>query len=193
MTESNTPKITDPELISLRDATLDIERHVNRFGWDAPMRLFALVKARAALDKNPELEDELPADVAVDSIEDPNLLFSVEQEDLPEVTSLGDLLARIVWPEDVDGAAVSVERIVLPPSVEVSLPEDEEEALKVLQNHPQRQDVRIVGAVLRDGRSWCVIRMRKFDDDAKVLSGENLVPGIVEGLKATFVDSGDEA
>lgn len=180
MTEIETPT-------ALRDATLDIERHVARGGWDGPIRLFALVRAHEALQKNPELADELPADVSAGSITDPKLLFSVEQEDLPEVETLEELLSRVVWPDEVDGAALSVERIVLPPSAEVNLPKDESEALKVLQNHPDRQDVRIVVAVLRNGETWSVIRMKEHDDDLKVLSGPGLVPGLAEGLKTTFV------
>lgn len=171
---------------ALRDATLDIERHVARGGWDGPIRLFALVKAQAALATNPDLADELPADVKVDSINDPDVLFSVEQEDLPRVSTLEELLASIVWPAEVDGAAISVERIVLPPSVEVDLPTDEAEALKVLQNHPERQDVRMVVSALRDGTTWSALRMKSHDDDAQVLSGEDLVAGLSAALKTTF-------
>lgn len=182
--------MTDSELTknasALRDATLDIERHVARGGWDGPIRLFALIRAQAALAANPELADELPADVKADSIDDPNVLFSVEQEDLPQVSTLEELLARIVWPEEVDGAAISVERIVLPPSAEVNLPKDEAEAVKVLQSHPDRQDVRMVVSVLRDGQTWSALRMKTHDDDSKVLSGEDLISGLTAALKSTF-------
>ncbi|QCX46311.1 hypothetical protein EBF03_01925 [Arcanobacterium haemolyticum] len=175
-----------PELKSLRDATLDIERHVATGGWDAPIRLFALVRAQAALAANPELANELPADVHAESIADPHLLFSVEQEDLPQTASLDELLGHIVWPEEVDGAAISVERIVLPPSAESDIPDDDEAALSYLQNHPERQDVRMVVAALRTGATWSVIRMRSHDSDADVLSGENLVEGLTAAIKATF-------
>lgn len=171
---------------ALRDAVVDIERHVATGGWDAPIRLFALVRARAALDANPALADELPADVVADSITDENILFSIEQEDLPEIDSLESLLSTIVWPDEVDGAALTVERIVLPPSAEVGLPADEAEALEALKNHPDRQDVRIAAGVMREGDSWCVLRMKNHDTDAEVLSAPDLVPGLVEGLKTTF-------
>lgn len=170
----------------LEKATLEIERHVARGGWDGPLRLFALVYAQEALREHPELVNELPADVAGASITDPNTLFSVEQEDLPNINSVGELVTQIVWPEEVDGAAVSIERIVLPPSAEVEVPEDETAALEFLRNHPERRDVRIVAAVLRTGETWCAIRMKDYDDDAKVLSGADLVPGLLEGLQLTF-------
>ncbi|NLI04726.1 MAG: hypothetical protein GX483_05570 [Actinomycetaceae bacterium] len=174
-------------LSALRDATLEIERHVARGGWDGPVRIFALVKAQAALAANPELAEELPADVQVDAITDPNTLFSVEQEDLPHANTLEELLGSIVWPDSVDGAALSVERIVLPPSAEVNLPEDEAEALEVLKTHPQREDVRMVVATLRAGETWSAIRMKSHDEDASVLSAEDLVPGLAAALQQTFI------
>lgn len=186
-TNMTAEQILDSKTNSLRDATLDIERHVARGGWDAPLRLFALVRAQEALAQNPELAQELPADVQADAINDPNILFSVEQEGLPQTSSLEELLSTIMWPDEVDGAAISVERIVLPPSAEVNLPEDENEALKVLQNHPEREDVRMVVAVLRDGTSWCALRMKSHDDDDQVLSGADLVGGLTAALQSTFV------
>lgn len=186
-TNMTAEQILDSKTNSLRDATLDIERHVARGGWDAPLRLFALVRAQEALAQNPELAQELPADVQADAINDPNILFSVEQEGLPQTSSLEELLSMIMWPDEVDGAAISVERIVLPPSAEVNLPEDENEALKVLQNHPEREDVRMVVAVLRDGTSWCALRMKSHDDDDQVLSGADLVGGLTAALQSTFV------
>ena len=167
---------------------MEIERHVATGGWDAPIRLFALALAKNALAQHPELAGELPSDVQADAINDETTLFSIEQEGLPPVDTLEELLGRIVWPADVDGAALAVERIILPPRAEVTLPEDPVEAEKMLAEHPDRQDVRIVASVLRTGESWCAIRMRKFDDDAKVLSGANLIPGIVEGLKMGFAE-----
>lgn len=184
MTEATSD--TPAEKNALRDATLEIERHVARGGWDGPVRLFALVRAQAALAANPELAQELPADVQAEAITDPETLFSVEQEDLPQVDSLSELVGRIVWPEEVDGAALSVERVILPPSAEVDLPEDEAEAQKIIAKHPQRQEVRMVASVLRDGRSWCAIRMKQYDNDDMVLSGPKLVEGLVAGLQTTF-------
>ncbi|WP_461184024.1 PPA1309 family protein [Trueperella pyogenes] len=181
-----TENVKTPMTRSLEKSTLEIERHVATGGWDAPMRLFALALAKNALDTHPELVGELPADVQAQAITDETTLFSIEQEGLPEVETVEELLGRIVWPDDVDGAALAVERIILPPSAEVTLPENPVEADRMLANHPDRQDVRIVVSVLRTGETWCAIRMRKFDDDAKILSGANLVPGIIEGLRLGF-------
>lgn len=174
-----------PRERELEKAVREIERHVATGGWDGPLRLFALARAGRALQAHPELANGLPADVRADAM-DPNALFSIEQEGLPPVETIEELVTRIVWPEDVDGAALSVERIVLPPGAETGLPENDLALERALEEHPDRQDVRIVAAVLRSGESWCAIRMKKFDDDAKVLSGRELVPGIIAGLNMGF-------
>ena len=57
------------------------------------------------------------------------------------------------WPEAVAGVALAVERIVVPPEAERDLPDNPEEAVDVLAAHPDRRDVRLLVAVLRDGRS----------------------------------------
>jgi hypothetical protein len=40
--------------------------------------------------------------------------------------------------------------------------------------------------VLRDGTSWCAVRQRSADRDEAVGQGPDVVPGLVEGLRATF-------
>ncbi|WP_406711540.1 hypothetical protein QEV70_02925 [Trueperella pyogenes] len=91
-----TENVKTPMTRSLEKSTLEIERHVATGGWDAPMRLFALALAKNALDTHPELVGELPADVQAQAITDETTLFSIEQEGLPEVESVEELLGRIV-------------------------------------------------------------------------------------------------
>ncbi len=84
------------------------------------------------------------------------------------------------------GAALAVERAVLPPSAEDGLPADPEAALTVLADHPDREDVRLVVAVLRDGTRQCALRARTHDAPDAVLTGPDLVPGLAEALAATL-------
>ena len=102
---------------------------------------------------------------------------------------LEDLLAQLAWPAEVDGAALSVERSVLPPQAEqaASAISDDDERLAFLANHPEREDVRMVVGVLRGGESWCALRMRSHDEATQVVQGSDLVPGLVAALKATLV------
>ena len=94
----------------------------------------------------------------------------------------------MAWPEAVRGAAIAVERIVVPPAAERDLPEDPDEAVEALTRHPDRQDVRLLAAVLRGGRSVCLLRQRAHDTDDHVAVGEDIAPGLVHALAATFED-----
>ena len=120
---------------------------------------------------------------------DPELLMVVEQEGLPPAADLEHLLSQLAWPDSVHGAAISVERLVLPPAAqeEAEAITDAAERLAFLQERPDREDIRMAVGVLRSGESWCVLRSRSHDDDASVYQGEHLVPGLVEALTATFL------
>ncbi|MEZ7897279.1 MAG: PPA1309 family protein [Flaviflexus sp.] len=176
----------DPKLVALKDAVTDIEKFVAADGWDAPIRIFAIIKAIPALEKTPELAEELPTDVAINAITDPNTLFSVEQEGLPQASTLEELLAQLAWPEEVDGAAIVAERIIVPPSAEKDLPKDQQRALVSLTEHPEREDVRMAVGYMREGQTWCAIRTRSHDNDDEVIGSPDAVPGLVAALKATF-------
>jgi hypothetical protein len=171
---------------SLAEAVREIERHVATGGWDGPVRVFALVRTAEALQTEPTLADQLPPHVLAIAAHDPRHLTSIEQEGLPPAGDLEELLAALSWPDGVDGAAVTVERVVLPPAAEEGLPADPEEALAYLAAHPDRQDVRLAVGVLRDGTSWCAIRTRSNDSDDAVGQGATLVPGLVEAVRATL-------
>ncbi|WP_448061815.1 PPA1309 family protein [Cellulomonas hominis] len=171
---------------ALAEAVVEIERHVATGGWDGPVRVFALVRTSRALEVEPGLSAQLPPSVLAAAVADPEHLTSVEQEGLPAADNLEELLAGIVWPDGVDGAALTVERVVLPPAAEEGLPTEPTAALAALMRHPDRQDVRLAVGVLREGSSWCAVRTRANDDDASVGQGPDVVPGLVEALRSTF-------
>lgn len=167
----------------LDQLTLDIERHAAVAGWDQPVRLFALVETADLVSREPQLAEQL----GVAAVE-PGSLTPVDQGDLPEHASLEELLAGITWPPEVLGTALTVERLMVPPDVERDMPQDEGEALRWLAEHPQREEVRIVVAVLRDGTRSTALRMRSHDDETSVLTGPDLVPGLADALSATLAD-----
>lgn len=171
---------------ALRATVRELEQHVAADGWDGPVRLFALVRTAGALARDPGLAQRLPAEVVQAADADDAHLTAVEQEDLPEAATLEELLAGIAWPATVDGAAVAVERIVLPPEAEDGLPADPAAAHARLTADPRRRDVRLVTAVLRDGGSACAIRARDHDTPDQVVTGPDLVPGLVQVLAATL-------
>ena len=167
----------------------ETEVHVAAFGWDQPVRVFTLARTAEALRTDPDLAEFLDASTVEEARTDPDLLTVVEQEGLPAAADLEHLLAQLAWPESVHGAAISVERLVLPPAAqeEADTIADAAERLAFLQARPDREDIRMVVGVLRSGESWCALRSRAHDDDASVYQGEQLVPGLVEALATTFL------
>jgi hypothetical protein len=176
----------DPRSLSVRRVIVELERHVATAGWDAPIRVFALVRTAGALERDPSLASRLPTEVIAVAQEDPDHLTAVEQEGLPEADTLEALLHQIAWPDSVDGAAVVIERTVLPPEVEGQIPDDPDAAGDWIAHHPDRRDVRLGAAVLRSGEYCCAVRARDHDADDSVAVGRDLAPGLVEGVAATL-------
>lgn len=164
---------------ALTSAAVDTERHVARSGWDQPPRMFALVRTETLLAREPSMGPQL-ADA------DPGGFTAVEQDGLPSTSDLESLLARVAWPPEVDGVALSVERLVVPPEAERDLPTDREEATRRLAAHPDRQDVRLLVAVTRDQESVCLLRQRAHDHHDAVAIGHDIAPGLVHALQSTL-------
>ena len=166
----------------LARAVREIEAHAAESGWDQPARLYALVPTDELVAREPRLISALGLDPAAAA----GSLTPVEQEPLPLDRLLEDVLAGIVWPDEVVGAAAVLERVVLPPAAEAQLPAEPGEAERFAAQHPDRQEVRMAAGVLRDGHSHCVLRMRAHEDAP--LEGDTLVPGLVGMLARTMQD-----
>ena len=179
---SNTPMAASP----LTRAVLEIDEYASGLGWDQPARLFALVDTARLRAQEPALAAQL-------GLEDESAstgLTPIEQDEIPSGKPLDEFLGTIAWPDAVAGCALSVERLMLPPSAEAQVPENLSEA-KLAQwvaDHPERQEVRMTVAVLRDGGRESALRLREKDSPTEVLTGPELVPGLAEALSATFVD-----
>ena len=167
----------------LRQVALEIEAHVAEAGWDQAPRLYALVPTADLLAREPELAAKLGISDGVRH----NVFTSIEQESLPQDVSLEDALAQMMWPEQVVGCAVAIERIMLPPEVEDNLPADPDALLDVVASHPERQEVRLVAAVTRDGTVHSAVRART-PEDSVLLEGPDLVPGLIAQLQQTLAD-----
>jgi hypothetical protein len=158
----------------LTRAVLEIDEYVSGLGWDRPARLFALVDTARLRSQEPALAT--------------GGLTPIEQDEIPAGKPLDEFLATIAWPDAVAGCALTVERLMLPPSAETQVPENLDEAAlaKWVADHPERQEVRMTVAVLRDGTRDSALRLREKDSPTEVLTGADLVPGLAQALSATF-------
>jgi hypothetical protein len=165
----------------LLEVVRELEAHASELGWDQPERLFALADTAQLARDEPELAAALGLAATTGPSFTPN-----EQDAIGEGQSLEDVLAGIEWPAEVAGVAAVAERLVLPPGADGALPEDPAKAQEYAASHPERQEVRIVAAALRGGESACALRLRSHDADDLVMTGPDLVPGLLKQLHATL-------
>jgi hypothetical protein len=188
MTESSELPSLDPGLDpALAAAVLEIETHIAEGGWDQPSRLYALVDTAALVRREPALA----AAMGLDDASAAGSLTPVEQEQLP-ADRFESSLASLAWGPEVSGCAAVVERLVLPPEADDTIPEDPVAAATYASEHPERHEVRMVVGVTRAGASYCALRLRAHDDDQSVVGGADLVPELITLLGATLEPMEDD-
>lgn len=158
----------------------EVEDFVSATGWDQAPQLFALVPTADLLAQQPDLVDKLDPDAE---------LTPVAQEPLPE-RDLAEVLGGIVWPEAVSGCALAQEIVVLPPDAEEELTttaEDTDRVLRFAAEHPRRREARLVAAVLRDGSTACVLRLRGDEEHPdEIVEHPELAPNLTAALHQTL-------
>jgi hypothetical protein len=170
----------------LTRAVLEIDEYASGLGWDQPTRLFALVDTARLRTQEPVLAAQL----GLEDEQQASGLTPIEQDEIPADRALDEFLGTIAWPDAVAGCALTVERLMLPPSAEAQVPQglDEAKLAKWVAGHPERQEVRMTVAVLRNRARESALRLREKDSATEVLTGSDLVPGLAEALAATFED-----
>jgi len=171
--------VTPPAPSRLLAVVGEVEGHVAEAGWDQPPLLFALVDTEDLLRAEPQLAETMGIVAA-----QPGSLTPIQQEPLGEAP-LDEQLASLVFGPEVLGVVLAHEVVVLPPSAEEQLTEDDAAALAA--DHPERREVRMAVGVLRDGSREAVLRLRGKDggEDERV-TGTDLVPGLAEALLSTL-------
>ena len=163
---------------SLHTVLLELSEQVAAEGWDQPPRLFALVATADLQRDDPAFAAKLGlADV------DPDVApWTALEDDFGNAT-----LEQVAWPPSVGGCALAVERVTLPPEAEAQLPQDPEAALNWAAEHPDRQEIRLVAVMLRDGERDASVRFRTFDKRENMLFGPELISDdLVAALYQTF-------
>lgn len=167
---------------AVQAAVDEIDAELARHPWGQPLRLFALVDSDELIAHEPDLAAEL--ELA------PGSVTPVEQEGFDATAPVEVVLSQIAWPDSVLGAAAAVERWLLPPSAEQSISgvTDDDELRQLVADHPDRQDVRVLVAVTRDGFEDVVLRLGPpHEQSIRGGPGERLAPGLTEALAATFL------
>jgi hypothetical protein len=166
----------------LQAAVREIEAHAAEAGWDQPARLYALVPTTDLLAREPQLA----AAMGIDDASAAGSLTPIEQDQMPADRTLEQTLEQIMWPAEVFGCAAVVERLVLPPGSDATIPEDPAAAEEFAASHPVRQEVRIVAGATRDGSTYCALRLKSHDDEKSVVESTDLVPGLLQLLFSTL-------
>jgi hypothetical protein len=170
----------EPSEGSLQAVAAEVEAHVAHAGWDRGTALFALVRAAQFVIDEPEAAARLEVDARLG-----DRLMPIEQESPPDAP-IDEMLARISWPASGAGCALAQEILILPPSAqdELETVPDDAAAISLAAGHPERREARLVVAVLRDGSSAALLRLRDTPDG--LLAGADLAPNLVRALVATL-------
>jgi hypothetical protein len=168
-----------PPSPALLSVVAEVEGHLAEAGWDQPPQLFALVDTEDLLRAEPQLAQSMGLVVSR-----PGALTPIAQEPLGEV-ALDEQLASMVFGPEVLGVVIAHEVLVLPPSAEAAL--DDDDPAEAAADHPDRREVRMAVGVLRDGSREAVLRLRGKDgsEDERVTGGD-LAPALSEALLATL-------
>jgi hypothetical protein len=161
----------------------EVEDFVSTAGWDQPPQLFALVATAELVERQPDLAGQVDSSAP---------LTPIAQDALPN-EDLADALAGIMWPDTVHGCALAQEIVVLPPEAEATLPTGDSTAesdtmRRIAAEHPRRREARLVAAVLRDGTTACVLRLRGTEDqqDDEIVEHPELAPNLTNALLTTL-------
>lgn len=180
VTPDSSPSPSPAPSPALHAVLSEVERHVAEAGWDQPSQLFALVDTEELLRAEPQLATTMGIVASR-----PGELTPIAQDPLADAP-LDEALARVQFGEQVLGAVLAHEVLVLPPSAEGEL-DGVPDPAGYAAAHGARREVRMVVGVVRGGAGAAVLRLRGEDgaDDERV-TGPDLVPGLRAALLATL-------
>ena len=172
------PANTSPDVLSV--LAHEVEEFVSTAGWDQAPQLFALVPTKELLQREPSLAGQVESDATYTPI---------AQEALSNA-DLGEALAGIAWPDTVAGCALAQEIVILPPEAEDQFATENENTAtlhKIAAEHPDRREARLVAAVLRNGLTACVLRLRGVNGSADEFASQpDLAPNLTKALLETL-------
>lgn len=160
----------------LTSAVVETGRHVFKQDWGQRPQLYALTRRRTL---NSVGREDLPPsvrDVAQGA------LVPIEQDPLPEGEPT-EVLARIHWPEEVEGCVLVTDLVVLPPTVKEEAPDEAAAAEQWAAGHRNGRKARLTVGVLRVGQYASCLQLV---GEEGLLAGDTLADDVVAALLGTF-------
>jgi len=182
---------------ALSTCVREVVEFVDAAGWDQPPQLFALVPTAELLAEEPGLAGTLTADLELTPVAQDALPGGAGGGPADGSPELDAALGAILWPDGVAGCALVQEVLILPPGAAAELDamvtrsaaDDravvERTAVEHAAAHPERQEARLVAAVLRSGESLCLLQLRAVNTP-ELLEHPDLAPNLVAALRATL-------
>jgi hypothetical protein len=165
---------------TLHTVLLELSDQVAAEGWGQPPRLFALVLTADLQREDPTFAAQLGL-AQVDPTVAP---WTALEDDFGNA-----MLEEVAWPPGVSGCALAVERLTLPPAAEAGMPADPDAAAQWVAEHPDRQEIRLVACMLRDGSRDASVRFRAHDSVQDMLFGPDLISAdLADVLLSTFAE-----
>lgn len=156
---------------ALNKAMLEAVDFVQAEGWDAPPTLFALVPTHMLIDELSHLNESDPLTLVVQDL--PETI-------LPGSEELGEYVARLAWPREVEGVILAQEIVFRDASAGADA---------------QPRPARLFSGVLRaEDVEQTLLQMRLTDeeleergafaqDEVELRGGPNVAPGVIAALR----------
>ncbi|TVX77063.1 PPA1309 family protein [Corynebacterium sp. NML180780] len=156
---------------------------VHAEGWDAPPSLFALVPSQLLIDELSQLTDDA----------DPSPLTLVVQE-LPEhirpgSDELADYVARVAWPEQVEGVVLAQEIIFRDTSAG---PDSQPRPARLFSGVLRDDDIEQTLLQMRLTEEELEERGMFAQDEIELRGGPNVAPNVIAALRYSLAQDPDE-
>lgn len=168
---------------ALNKAMTEAVEFVHAEGWDAPPSLFALVPSQLLIDELSQLTDDA----------DPSPLTLVVQE-LPEhirpgSDELADYVARVAWPEQVEGVVLAQEIIFRDTSAG---PDSQPRPARLFSGVLRDDDIEQTLLQMRLTEEELEERGMFAQDEIELRGGPNVAPNVIAALRYSLAQDPDE-
>ena len=165
---------------ALNKAMMEAVEFVHAEGWDAPPTLFALVPTELVVDQLAALDEEADSPLTL-------VVQELPEHILPGSDELGDYIARLAWPEEVEGVILAQEIVFMdtsgtaeasPARLFSGVLRDEDIEQTLLQIRPTEEELEAAGPFA--------------EDDIQLRGGPNVAPAVIGALRYSLENDPQE-